>query len=201
MTTVIRTLGGFVLALSCAGQAAAQSPLLQQAARANRSVQAGSASAQAFPEGARLGFVDLPRVAAASSQGQAMAARIEEFRTKKTSEVSERGKQVEALQAKLSQGQTVLNDQTRVKLQRAFERAQIDFQRFAQDAQVEVQDLQRELQQEFTARLFPVIGQVAKEKNLWAVFSTETMLWHEPALDLSEEVAKRLDASSRPTDR
>ena len=201
MATVIRTLGGLALVLSCAGQAAAQQPLLQQAARATRSVQAGPASAQAFPEGARLGFVDLPRVAAASSQGQAMAARIEEFRTKKTSEVSERGKQVEALEAKLSQGQTVLNDQTRVKLQRAFERAQIDFQRFAQDAQVEVQDLQRELQREFTARLFPVIGQVAKEKNLWAVFSIETALWHEPALDLSEEVAKRLDASSRPTDR
>jgi hypothetical protein len=56
---------------------------------------------------------------------------------------------------------------------------------------------QQELIQSFNARLFPVIGQVAKEKNLWAVFSTEScLLWHDAALDLSEEVAKRLDGSA-----
>jgi outer membrane protein len=75
----------------------------------------------------------------------------------------------------------------------------VDFQRFTEDAQVEVQEVQQELLQAFSARVFPVIGQVAKEKNLWAVFGSDSgLLWHNPALDLSEEVAKRLDGSATP---
>ena len=191
----VGTLSGLALLFAFAAQAGAQPELLQHTAAHTRPMQTASPPVQAFPEGARLGVVDFPRVAAVSSEGKAMVARIEEFRTKKTSEVSERGKQVEALQAKLSQGQSVMDDQVRIRLQRAFERAQVDFQRFAQEAQAEVRDLQQDLQREFTSRLFPIIGQVAKERNLWAVFSTETVLWHEPALDLSDEVAKRLDAA------
>lgn len=201
MRTAVRTLAGLTFVFACTVEAWAQPPLMKRTAAGVAPAQGSAAPAQAFPDGARLGFVDLPRVAATSSEGKAMVARIEEFRIRKTSEVTERSKQVEALQAKLARSQSVIDDQARVALQRAFERAQIDFQRFAQQAQLDVRDLQQELQREFTSRLFPIIGQVAEEKNLWAVFSTETVLWNAPALDLSDEVARRLDASAAAKDR
>jgi outer membrane protein len=161
----------------------------------------GKAFGQAapFPEGARLGYVDVNRVAALSGEGKAATVKLETLRQKKSTEASERSKQVEALQQKLSQSDAVLNDVARARLQREFQRAQVDFQRFTEDAQAEVQEAEQQLLQAFTARLFPVIGQVATEKNLWAVFSSESgLLWHNPALDLSEEVAKRLDAATAP---
>jgi outer membrane protein len=152
----------------------------------------------AFPEDARLAYVDVNRVAALSGEGKAAAGKLEALRNKKSTEVSERSKQLEVLQQKLSQGD-VLNDVARARLQREFQRAQVDFQRFTEDAQAEVQEVEQQLLQAFTARLFPVIGQVATEKNLWAVFSSDSgLLWHNPALDLSEEVAKRLDAATAP---
>jgi hypothetical protein len=79
-------------------------------------------------------------------------------------------------------------------------RAQIDFQRFTEDSEAEVQDLQQQLMGAFTAKLFPIIGQVATERNLWAVFnlSESGIIWQNPAFDLSEEIAKRLDASAKP---
>ena len=90
----------------------------------------------------------------------------------------------------------MLNEAAYTRLQREFQRAQLDFQRFNEDAQAEMQDTQQQLWRAFTTRIFPVVGQVATEKNLWAVFSSEsTLLWHAPAIDLSEEVAKRLDAA------
>ena len=50
------------------------------------------------------------------------------------------------------------------------------------------------MQVAFGQKLFPVIGQVAAEKKLWAVFSTSpSLVWHDPKLDISEEVAKRVD--------
>ena len=46
--------------------------------------------------------------------------------------------------------------------------------------------------------LVQVIGQIAKEKKLWAVFGNDDALWFNPVLDLTEEVAKRLDAGVAP---
>jgi outer membrane protein len=152
--------------------------------------------AGAFPDGARIAFVSLERVASGTAAGKAFTAKIEALRTKKTAEVTERGKQVEALQSKLSQGESVLSDTAREQLRREFERASVDFQRFTQDAQEEMQRLQQELQNAFAAKLFPVVGQLATEKDLWAVFSQDEsgILWKNPALDLSDEVATRMDA-------
>lgn len=183
-------------ALSCATGAFAQT------VQPNRSLVQASVpapqTASAFPDGARIAYVDLDRVAFLSSEGKAAAAKLDAFRSKKTADVSERSKQVDTLQQNLSQSATLLNDDARTRLQRELERAQIDFQRFAQDAQAEVQDAQQQIQISFTRRLFPVIGEVAKEKNLWAVFSVGEggLLWANPVLDLSEEVAKRLDGTA-----
>ena len=150
------------------------------------------------PEEMRIAFVDIERVAALSGEGKAAAARLQDLRAKKSEEVASRSRQVEALQTKLVQSDPVLNDVSRARLQREFQRAQIDFQRFSEDAQAEVQAAQQETLRGFTAQLFPVIGQIAKEKKLWAVFGNDDALWFSPVLDLTEEVAKRLDAAVVP---
>jgi len=161
--------------------------------------QPAAAIRESFPKDSRIGYVDLERVAALSSEGKSATAQLEALRTKKAAEVASRGKQVELLQEKLSAGSAVLNEAAFVRLQREFQRAQLDFQRFNEDAQAEVRETQQQLWRAFTTKLFPVVGQVATEKNLWAVFSSDsTLLWHHPAIDLSEEVATRLDAAPAP---
>jgi len=187
-----------VVALGVAGMCSAEASgqILQAPVQPGQAVRSPAA---AFPDGAKLGYVDIERVAGLSKDGKAAAAKLAEITKLKEAEVVGRSKQVEALQQKVAQGGSILSEAAFVRLQREFERAQVDFQRFREDAQAEVQDARQQLLQAFTARLFPVIGQVATEKNLWAVFSNEsTLLWHNPALDLSEEVARRLDAPATP---
>lgn len=147
-----------------------------------------------------MAYVNLDRIAALSAEGRTAATTLQELRSKKATEASARSKQVEALQSKLSQSESMLSDEARGRLRRQFERAQVDFQRLTQDSEAEVQDLQQQLMSAFTSRLFPIIGQVATEKNLWAVFSLgeSGLVWQHPALDLSDEVAKRLDESTKP---
>jgi Skp family chaperone for outer membrane proteins len=148
----------------------------------------------AFQDGARIAYVDLDRIVALSGEGRSIAARLQDLRSRKSAEVEARGKQVESLQARLASD--VLSEAARTQLQREFDRAQVDFQRFSQDAQADVQDAQRQMQIQFGEKLFPVIGQIAKEKDLWAVFNASPLLiWHDPRLDISEEVAKRLDTA------
>jgi Skp family chaperone for outer membrane proteins len=147
----------------------------------------------------KIGYVDVERVAAMSAPGKAAAAKLQELRSKKTAEAAERGKAVEALQAKMTSSQSVLNDVARARLQREFQRAQVDFQRFTEDAQAEIEATQQELLQAFNAELFPVIRKIAEDRNLWAVFSNENRpLWVHSSVDLSDDVVARLNASAAP---
>jgi Skp family chaperone for outer membrane proteins len=191
--------GCIVVALAVASPwatAAAQTPAERSQLAAP---QAAAAGRPQFPADARIGYVDLERVAALSSEAKAASAKLQDLRAKKSAEVAERGKQVDLLQQKIRQGSSLLSETAMTRLQREFERAQIDFQRFSEDAQADVQAQQQELLRAFTSRLFPVVGEVAAEKKLWAVFSNQSnLLWHAPAIDLSEEVARRLDQAPQP---
>jgi outer membrane protein len=182
------------LLASYGGDASAQSRFSSSAAATQKEAPA----AAAFPDGARVAYVDMDRVAEVSAEGKALNARLNQLRAKKSSEVDARGKQVQELQQKLAQGATVLNEVARVRLQREFQRAQVDFQRFSEDAQAEIQEAQQEALQAFSAKLFPVIGEVAREKKLWAVFGNQSgLVWYDPSTDLSDEVARRLDAAAK----
>ena len=124
-------------------------------------------------------------------------AKVQDLRVKRESEVAARGKDVSALQDKLAQSSAVLNEAAREQLRKQFERAQVDFRRFTQDAQTEVAQVQRELEQAFMQKAFPGIAAVASERALWAVFSVgdSGLLWREPTLDISEEIARRIDTA------
>lgn len=152
-----------------------------------------------FPAGSTVGFIDLERIAAMTREGKEANARLNQLRAQKRAEVDERGKQVEALQTRLAQGASVLSADARLQLQRQYDRAQIDLQRFTQDAQAEVQSTQEQTLHVFMQHLFPIVGKVASEKKLWAVFTVDSStLWHDPALDISDEIAKRLDSATPP---
>ena len=142
-----------------------------------------------------MSYVDLDRVASLSSAGKAATARIDELRKSGSSELAERSKQVSALEQKMWQNAAVLNDDARIRTQREYQRARVSFERLRDDVQTEVQDLQEELLRAFTARVFPVIGEVAREKKLWAVFSSEaSLIGTTRRSTLREEIARRLDA-------
>ena len=99
----------------------------------------------------------------------------------------------------LAQSESVLSADARLQLQRQYDRAKVELQRFTQDAQAEVQSTQEQTLHIFMQHLFPIVGKVASEKKLWAVFTVDSStLWHDPSLDISDEIAKRLDSATPP---
>jgi Skp family chaperone for outer membrane proteins len=67
-----------------------------------------------------------------------------------------------------------------------------------QDAQAEWQELNNELQKTFMGKVNPIVQQIAAEKGLQVLFLREEsgLLWGDPALDLSAEITRRLDAAN-----
>lgn len=153
-----------------------------------------------FPQGAKIAFINIQAIAANSSAGKEASKRLADLNSKKTAEINEKNKQLQAAQTKLNTGGAVLSESARSALEKDIERMQRDIQFASQNAQAEMNDLQNELQGEFQQKLLPLVKAVAEEKGLHAVFSIQDsgVAYWDPGLDISDEVIKRLD-SGKPT--
>jgi outer membrane protein len=150
-----------------------------------------------FPEGAKIAFMNIPRIAAESAEGKASTTKVNALREKKLAELTGKNKQLETAQQKLNSG-SLLSEEARAAAQKETERLQVEIQRLQQDAEAEMQDLQQQLQLDFQRKLSPIIQQVATEKGLQILLSQTDagMVWAEPGLDLTNEIIKRFDSSS-----
>ncbi|MCE2542437.1 MAG: OmpH family outer membrane protein [Acidobacteria bacterium] len=193
--------------------------LLTAATAVAQEQEAPAAAPPAAGEGA-LAYVDLQRVAAESDAGQQANARVQELSQQKLSEIEVKtaelqgrvtalNEQLQELQQKLQQGQTIMSAEARLELQRQIAKLQIDVerttqdsqaeaQRLTQDAEAEVQQLQQELQIEFQKRLVPVLEQVALDRKLAFIFSASEggLIWADTSLDLTEELIELLNAQT-----
>lgn len=152
-----------------------------------------------FPEGAKVGFIDLQVIASNSVEGKAATAKLDEYRKKKNGEIAEKTKQAQAIQTKLQQGGSVLSEQARSQAEKDLQKMQRELQALQEDANSELQDMTQQLQAQFQERLNPIIEQVATEKGLHVVFSVRDsgIVWGYSGVDLSAEVIKRFDAAQK----
>ena len=150
-----------------------------------------------FPEGAKIGYVVLQRIANESVEGKAATSKIQALQQKKSAEMQEKQKQLQGLQQKLEKEGTVMSSTAQADVQKQVERLQVDIQRFTQDAQQEIQDLTTQLQGAFEQRMTPILGEVGQEKGLHYIFNAPDsgIVWADPGLDITTDVIKRLDAS------
>ncbi len=181
---------------------AAQKPATQAPATAQKPAappaapQAAPQPPRPFPEGAKIAYINIPRIAAESSEGKSSTARVSALRDKKLAELNAKNKALETAQAKLGSG-GLLSEEARAATQKEAEKLQVEIQRFQQDADAEMQELQQQLQLEFQRKLSPVIQQICAEKGLQILLSQTDagMVWADTGLDLTAEIIKRFDAA------
>ena len=185
----------FVLSAAPAfAQAAAQPPAAQPQAQAAPVPQPPAA----FPQGAKIGLVNLQQIAALSVDGKASTAKVQALITKKQGEAASKAKQLQDNQNKLQQSGALMNDAARAQLEKDIERQTVEQQRFEQDAQAEVMELQTQLQGTFQEKLFPILNQMVVEKGLHVLFSAADagIIAADPGIDLTLEAIKRFDAAT-----
>jgi Skp family chaperone for outer membrane proteins len=153
-----------------------------------------------FPQGAKVGFVNLQAIAQLSADGKAAAARVNALAQKKQGEAAEKAKALQTNQQKLETSGSVMSEAARAQLQKEIDRQTVEGQRFEQDAQAELTELQQQLQQEFQAKLMPVLEALSKEKGLQVLLSAADsgVIWADPGIDLTLEAVARLDKTAKP---
>jgi Skp family chaperone for outer membrane proteins len=137
----VMTLGAVLIAAAASAQQASQ-PQTPPAAATQKPAAAAAAPAQPpakpFPEGSRIAFIDVQRVASESTEGKAAAAKINDLNQKRTNELAAKNKALDAAQQKLSSGGALMSEDARAQLQKDIDKQQVDIQRAQQDAQGEL---------------------------------------------------------------
>ena len=148
-----------------------------------------------FPEGAKIAYINIQRIANESSEGKAATARVQALVQKKQTEANEKNKALQADQAKLASGGSVMSEAARGELEKKIERQNVELQRATQDAQQEVQELQQSLQAEFQRKLMPIVQQVAQSRGIHVLFSAADsgIVWADGGLDITGDVIKQFD--------
>ena len=156
-----------------------------------------AAAPKPFPQGAKVAYVVLQRIANESADGRVATTRIQALQQKRATELNDKNKQLTTAQQKLEKEGSVMSASAAADLQKQIEKITVEVQRFTQDAQAEVQELQQQLQQEFQQRLEPVLQQVAQEMGLQFVFNGPDagLVWADAALDISSEIIRKLDSA------
>ena len=158
---------------------------------------ASTAFAQAA-EQFRIGALRLAYVAQNSKTARAAIAEVEAFERKKSTELESKAGELQKQQVELQKQSAAMSPRAVADLQRAFDKSRLEFERYQQDVQAEVQAMQAKFDTEFRVRLAPIVDAISKEKGLHFVFGIEQasmVAWWSPAVDISEEVVKRLDAA------
>jgi len=154
-----------------------------------------------FPQGAKVAYVVLQRIANESADGRVATTRIQALQQKKAAELTAKQTQLASIQQRLEKEGAVMSAAVAADLQKQAEKLNVEVQRFTQDAQAEVQELQQQLQSEFQQRLEPVLQAVAADMGLQFIFNGPDagLVWADSALDISGEVIKKLDSAKPAT--
>ncbi len=176
---------------------ASQKPATPANATAAQPAPAPPPAPKPFPEGAKIGYVVLQRIANESAEGKAATTKIQALQQKKAAELQDKNKQLQGLDEKLKKEGSVMSATAQGDMQKQMERLQTEIQRFTQDAQAEIQELTTQLQGAFEQRMTPILGQVGQEKGLHFIFNAPDsgIVWADPGLDITTDVIKRLDAA------
>lgn len=159
------------------------------------------AAPRPFPQGAKVAYVVLQRIANESADGRVATTRIQALQQKKAAELTNMQTQLASLQGRLEKEGAVMSAAVAADVQKQVEKLNVEVQRFTQDAQAEVQELQQQLQGEFQQRLEPVLQLVAAEMGLQFIFNGPDagLVWADAALDISGDVIKKLDSAKPVT--
>jgi Skp family chaperone for outer membrane proteins len=196
------SINGLLFSGPVLAQTATQTPPIQTPAPLIPPKPAATAAKPAvpFPADARVGYIDMQAIFAASNIGQQALVQLKALNDNLTAGLAARDKEMQGLSEKLRTQQGVVNPQVAAAWNLSLQKLQREAQFAQQEAQVTVSQMQEQMLSDFQARVRPVIDAIRTEKGLWIIFAIDndngglSVASANPGVDLSDEVTKRLNA-------
>jgi len=154
-----------------------------------------------FPADARIGFVNFRVLVDTSALGKAGLQKLQALAKQKETELAPLQNQITTLQQEIQTQGSVLTPQVLQQKQAQLQNLQGQLQLAQQNAQTELGLLESQLLDDFEAKTLPILEALRVEKNLWVILAIQdggglAVVAAQPGLNLTPEVARRLDASA-----
>lgn len=145
----------------------------------------------------KIGVINSQKVLEDSAEGKRVIAQLQEKDKKAQDELTKLDDDIRNLETKLNTQRLTLSEASILQIRSDLERKRTDRKRRAEDSYKDLQDLQLRLFNKVKGELLPIIEQVGKEQNFAIIFdlANSGALYISPALDVTDEVIKRYDAS------
>jgi Skp family chaperone for outer membrane proteins len=148
-----------------------------------------------------VGVFDADRILAESLAGQQALALFSQLRDQRAGEVQ--AQQVEFNTLRQQVLQAVPGSPEAVSMQRQVEDKSLQLQRLNEDVQNELGARQAALTEEITRRIAAIIDELGAERGFTLIFNNvqSGLAYWDPAVDITDEIIARLDASMGGGDR
>ena len=145
----------------------------------------------------KIGVVNSQQVLQQSVEGKKAISQLEAKRKSNQDKLAKLDDEIRQLQTKLNTQRLTLTNEAILQISSDLDKKQTERKRFAEDSVKELQDLQMRLFNTVQSDLLPIIEQIGKEKKLDIIFdlANSVAIYFNPAIDLTQEVIKRYDAS------
>jgi outer membrane protein len=140
----------------------------------------------------KIGVIDSQMLIQKSKIGIAANAKFENIGKQKQQQVQNMQAGIKKLEKELVSA--ALNNATREKKSLELQEKKTNFKRFVEDAQKEIQMLNQKELRSLQEKIYPIIQQIGKEKGFSLIVDINTRIYHDQAVDITNDVIKAMDA-------
>jgi outer membrane protein len=148
----------------------------------------------------KIGVVNSQTVLENSAEGKKVLSQLQDKDKRNQAELSRRDAEIQELQTKLNTQRLTLTPEALRNLNLDLERKTTERRRYYEDAGRDMNETAERLFQRVQNELLPIIEQMGKEKGLDMIFdlAKSGAIYFSPAVDMTQEVIQRYDASKVP---
>ncbi|MGB4704729.1 MAG: OmpH family outer membrane protein [Candidatus Saccharicenans sp.] len=148
----------------------------------------------------KIGVINSQEILEKSAEGKKAIAQLEEKNRKIQQDLAKLDEQIRQLESRLSTQQLTMTQEAILSLSADLDRKRTERQRMAEDAQRDMQELTQRLYMRIQSEVMPIINKLGQEKGLDLILDLREagVLYFSSAVDLTQEVIKRYDASKAP---
>lgn len=145
----------------------------------------------------KIGVINSQMVLEKSTEGKRVIAQLQDRDKKSQSDLARLDNEIKQLETKLNTQRLTLTDEAAMQISSDMEKKKTDQKRLSEDAVREIQELQYRLFNKVQGELIPIIDGVGKERGMDVIFdlAKSGAVYFSPAIDLTDEVIRRYDAS------
>ena len=145
----------------------------------------------------RVAIVDSMRAFQTSAEGKKAYTQLQDRDAKIKSDIDRLDAAITALQNRMNTGRLTMTQEALAMSQADLEKKQTERKRYEEDATRDMQQLQQSLFGRIRNEMVSIIEAVAKEKGYDLVLDLQTSgaAYFNPAIDITEEIVKRYDAT------